>query len=491
MTVASTAITQMREDNLVADNQAATAAHNQPVAASGPLLVPTGPMINIHDRREKASTMFAIMKAATSACLLLATITVPIAGASASDKPILDAVAANGAEQLQLLESTVNQNSGSLNVEGVRKVGEIYRRELEEMGFAVRWIDMPESMARGGHLVAERDFGEGPDLLLIGHLDTVFEPDSPFQRFERDGDKLRGPGVSDMKGGNAVVIYAVRALLAADAIKGGKLTIFFTGDEESTGSPLAEARKDLIAAGKAADYALNFEGGSPQWAVVGRRGFSKWKIEATGKRAHSSGIFSDDSGAGAAFEMARILNRFYGEVRGPFGLTFNPGMVAAGSTIDPVGSAGAVTLSGKDNVIAETAIASGGLRFMNGAQLRAAKTLMLGIVEDSLPLTKATITFEDRYPAMELTKANEALLDRLNAVHARLGLEPAQASPPESRGAADISFVAPYVASMDGLGVSGTGAHTVEEDMDLGSLQQATQRTALLVADLLASDVSQ
>ena len=128
---------------------------------------------------------------------------------------------------------------------------------------------------------------------------------------------------------------------------------------------------------------------------------------------------------------------------------------------------------------------------MNDAQLRAAKTLMLGIAEDNLPLTKATITFEDRYPAMELTKANEALLDRLNAVHARLGLEPAQASPPESRGAADISFVAPYVASMDGLGVSGTGAHTVEEDMDLGSLQQATQRTALLVADLLASDVSQ
>ncbi|MBQ0770977.1 MAG: M20/M25/M40 family metallo-hydrolase [Sphingomonadales bacterium] len=432
--------------------------------------------------------MFAIMKAATSACLLLATITVSITGASANDKPILDAVDANGAEQLQMLEATVNQNSGSLNVEGVRKVGEIYRRELEDIGFAVRWIDMPQSMARGGHLVAERDFGDGPNLLLIGHIDTVFEPDSPFQRFERDGDKLRGPGISDMKGGNAVVIYAMRALIDADAIKGGKVTIFFTGDEESTGTPLAEARKDLIAAGKAADYALNFEGGSPEWAVVGRRGSSKWKLEVTGKRAHSSGIFSDGSGAGAAFEMARILNRFYGEVRGPLGLTFNPGMVAAGSAIDPVGSAGAVTLSGKDNVIAETAIASGGLRFMNDAQLRAAETLMRGIVEDNLPLTSATITFQDRYPAMELTRANEALLDRLNAVHARLGLEPAKSFPPEGRGAADISFVAPYVASMDGLGVAGTGAHTVEEDMDLNSLQQATKRTALLVADLLASD---
>lgn len=431
--------------------------------------------------------MFAIMKAATSACLLLAA----IPSASASDKPILDAVDANGAEQLQLLEETVNQNSGTLNVEGVRKVGEIYRRELEDIGFAVRWVDMPQSMARGGHLVAERDFGDGPNILLIGHLDTVFEPDSPFQRFTREGDKLRGPGVVDMKGGNAVVIYAMRALIDAEAIRGGKVTIFFTGDEESAGAPLAEAREDLIAAGKAADYALNFEGGSPEWAVVGRRGSSKWKLEVTGKRAHSSGIFSDDSGAGAAFEMARILNRFYGEVRGPLGLTFNPGMVAAGSAIDPVGSAGAVTVSGKDNVIAETAIASGGLRFMNDAQLRAAEALMHGIVEDSLPHTQATITFQDRYPAMALTEANEALLDRLNAVHARLGLEPAQSFPPEGRGAADISFVAPYVASMDGLGVAGTGSHTVEEEMDLSSLQQATKRTALLVADLLGSDLLQ
>ena len=435
--------------------------------------------------------MFAIMKAATSACLLLAAVTVSTTGASASDKLILDAVESNGAEQLQLLEATVNQNSGSLNTEGVRKVGAIYRRELEDIGFAVRWIDMPQSMGRGGHLVAERDFGEGPNLLLIGHLDTVFEPDSPFQRFERDGDKLRGPGVVDMKGGNAVVIYAMRALIEAKAIKGGKVTIFFTGDEESTGAPLVTARKDLIAAGKAADYALNFEGGSPEWGVIGRRGSSKWKLTVTGKRAHSSGIFSDDSGAGAAFEMARILNRFYGEVRGPLGLTFNPGMVAAGSAIDPVGSAGAVTVGGKDNVIAETAIASGGLRFMNDAQLRAAEKLMRGIVEDSLPHTQATITFEDRYPAMELTKANEALLDRLNAVHARLDLEPAKSFPPEERGAADISFVVPYVASMDGLGVSGTGSHTVNEEMDLGSLQQATRRTALLVADLLGSDLSQ
>ena len=429
--------------------------------------------------------MFAKIKAATSACLLFATIT----SASASDMPILDAVEANGTAQLQLLEETVNQNSGTLNVDGVRKVGEIYRRELEDIGFTVRWIDMPQSMARGGHLVAERDFGAGPDLLLIGHLDTVFEPDSPFQRFERDGDKVRGPGVVDMKGGNAVVIYAIRALIEAEAIKGGKVTIFFTGDEESAGAPLVKAREDLIAAGKAADYALNFEGGSAEWAVIGRRGSSKWKLTVTGKRAHSSGIFSDDSGAGAAFEMARILNRFYGEVRGPHGLTFNPGMVAAGSAIAPVGSAGAVTVSGKDNVIAETAIASGGLRFMNDAQLRAAEALMQGIVEDSLPLTQATITFQDRYPAMELTEENEALLDRLNAVHARLGLEPAQSFPPEGRGAADISFVAPYVASMDGLGVAGTGSHTVEEEMDLGSLQQATKRTALLVADLLGSDL--
>lgn len=406
--------------------------------------------------------------------------------ASEQDRDILAAVENGYDAQLGFLEETVNQNSGTLNVAGVRATGAMYDRELTAMGFETRWIEQPVELKRAGHLVAHRHFGDGPHLLLIGHIDTVFEDNSPFQTFEIDGDIVRGPGVNDMKGGNAVLIYALRALIEANAIEAGTITVFLTGDEESPGRPLSISRKDLIEAGQAADIALNFEGGSPEWAVIGRRGSSGWTLEVTAKQSHSSGIFRDGVGAGAVFEMSRILNRFYGEVRGPFGLTFNPGLVVGGTIIEDGDTPNDRSVYGKTNVVAQSALARGGLRFMNDAQLQAARAAMIGIVEDNLPETTATITFTDSYPAMEETDANKALLARLNQVHARLGLPPAESFPPERRGAADISFVAPHVTSMDGLGVSGSGAHSPRETMDLGSLQQATERAALFIADLLA-----
>lgn len=420
-----------------------------------------------------------------SLSLILVFIVLSGPSAVADDDAVLTAIDRNLDDQMAFLEETVNQNSGTLNVQGVRAAGQIYARGFEEIGFDTYWIDMPEDMGRGGHFVATQDFGSGPHILLIGHIDTVFEKFSPFQSFELDGDIARGPGISDMKGGNAVILYAMKALIEGDVPTAGKVTVFLTGDEESAGSPLSISRKDLIEAGKAADVALNFEGGTNEWAVTGRRGSSNWRLETSAPQAHSSGMFSDRVGAGAVFEMARILNRFYGEVRGPFGLTFNPGVIAGGTIVREGGSYSSQSIYGKTNVVAQKSIVYGGLRFLNDAQLEEARDKMRGIVEDSLPLTEAEIVFEDRYPAMEETAANLALLDKLNAVHARLGLEPAKPYPPEQRGAADISFIAPYVTSMDGLGVSGRGAHSPGEFMEVSSLRDATRRAALFIGDLL------
>ncbi len=406
----------------------------------------------------------------------------------AQDDRILRTVEANTDAQLNFLADTVNINSGTLNVGGVKAVGALYRQELEALGFEARWIDMPTELARAGHLIARRDFGRaGPHLLLIGHIDTVFEADSPFQRFERVGDRAKGPGIADMKGGNAVVIYALKALLEADAAGAGTVTVFFTGDEEAPGRPLSVSRADLVEAGKAADYALNFEGGSAEWAVIGRRGSSGWELSVTGERAHSSGIFRDEVGAGAIFEAARILNRFYGEVRGPFGLTFNPGVIGGGTFLNEGETPLHLNAYGKTNVVAQTVRVKGGLRFMSEAQKDEARALMRTIVDAHLPKTDAEISFTDSYPAMEATPENEALLNVLNGVHARLGVPAAKPFPPERRGAADISFVAPYVTSMDGLGVDGSGSHSPREDMDIASMTFATKRAALLIHDLLHS----
>ncbi len=408
-----------------------------------------------------------------------------IATVSANDAAILTNIDENFDKQLLLLEELVNQNSGTLNVEGVQAVGKIFDREFIALGFQTKWIDMPEEMGRGGHFVATRTFGKGPHILLVGHLDTVFEKDSPFQKFERDGEYVKGPGVVDMKGGDVVILYALKALIEAGDLTAGKITVFFTGDEESVGAPRELARREFIKAGKNADVALNFEGGSNEWAVIGRRGSSSWVLKVSGQRAHSSGVFGEYAGAGAIFELSRILNRFYGEVRGPFGLTFNPGVVAGGTSLEQGESVHEQSAYGKTNVVAQTAIARGGLRFMNEDQLERARAAMLGIVEDSLPKTSAEIIFKDGYPAMEETDANKALLAKLNQVHERLGLAPAKSFPPERRGAADISFIAPYVTSMDGLGVSGSGSHGIDERMHVESLRDATRRSALLIYDLL------
>ncbi len=152
-----------------------------------------------------------------------------------------------------MLETWVNQNSGSLNSPGVEAVGRMLRGELEQLGFKVEWIDM-KAAGRAGHIVARhKGNGRGKRMLLIGHLDTVFEPDSSFQKWERKDDRGIGPGSGDDKGGMAVMIAALRAMKAAGTLKAADITVVLTGDEEDAGDPIEVTRGPLIAAGKWAD----------------------------------------------------------------------------------------------------------------------------------------------------------------------------------------------------------------------------------------------
>ena len=205
-----------------------------------------------------------------------------------TERAIAAAVDTRNAEGLALLERIVNINSGTMNFAGVRQVGDILRKELDALGFQTRWVD-GAAFGRAGHLIAERN-GKGPRLLLIGHLDTVFETASPFQKFERVSDTTaRGPGVIDMKGGDVIMLQAFKALKAAGALDRMSITAVFSGDEESAGRPLELARADLIAAAKKSQYAIGFEDGSgdPRTAVISRRGSTNWNLKYTGLPAHS------------------------------------------------------------------------------------------------------------------------------------------------------------------------------------------------------------
>ena len=398
-------------------------------------------------------------------------------------------VAAVDAEQdrsIALLERLVNRNSGSLNLEGVRAVGQMMRAELEPLGFTVRWVDMAET-GRAGHLVATHP-GRGRNVLLIAHLDTVFEADSPFQRFEREGNRATGPGIGDDKGGMVVIVAALRAMRAAGTLRDANITIVLTGDEERTGSPIAVARRDLIAAGRLADYALEFENlvsvDGVDYGSVARRSSTNWTIVARGRTGHSSGVCGQFMGCGAIYELARILDAFRRELPEP-NLTYNVGVMAGGTpaTLDADGFR--TSAAGKTNVVAETAIARGDLRSLTPEQDARARARMQAIVAQHLPHTGAEISFdEDAYPPMAPTEGNRALLARLNAVNRDLGLAEMPEYDPARRGAADSSFVARDVDTLAGLGASGGSSHAEGEWVDLGSLPRQAKRAAILITRL-------
>lgn len=438
------------------------------------------------------------MKIRFAAALLAPTLLLPLSAIAAPaltapEKRMVATIEANEARDLALLEKLVNQNSGSRNIAGVKTVAEMLRPEFEALGFTVTWRPM-EQTGRAGHLVATHSGKPGAKrLLLIGHLDTVFEPDSPFQAFTRKGAFASGPGVADNKGGVVAMLAALRAMAGAGTLKGANVVAYLTGDEEDAGEPQSAARADLIAQGKLADVALDFEGLSRDtgrdgklvdMGSIARRSAFSWTIEVTAKSGHSSGVFGAD-GDGAIYALARMLAAIRAEVPEP-NLTLNVGMIAGGAEAALAPDQAHASASGKTNIIPARAVARGDLRTLSPEQHARAQQKMAAIVARTFPGAEGRITFEDGYPPMAPTDANRALLARLNTVNAALGLPAMAPLDPLKRGAGDISFVAADVAGLVGLGPASSGDHTPDETVDLASLTLQAKRAALLMSRLAA-----
>jgi len=405
---------------------------------------------------------------------------------SAPEQKMVQTVDAEQERTVSMLETWVNQNSGSLNLPGVEAVGKMLRAELEPLGFKVDWIDM-KSAGRAGHIVARhKGNGRGKRMLLIAHLDTVFEPDSPFQKWERKGDRAVGPGAGDDKGGMAVIIAALRAMKDAGTLKPADITIVLTGDEEDAGDPIEVARGPLIEAGKWADVALDFEGlaqtEGKDMGSIARRSSDSWTVTVTGRTGHSSGVMHPDYGAN--YELARIIDSFRREL-GEDKLTYNVGLVGGGASADLDAGRIRLNATGKTNIIAATAVARGDLRAISQDQIDRTKAKMQAIVRQSLPGTSAEISFDKGgYPPMAPTDGNRALLAKLNAVNADMGLEPMGELDPMDRGAGDISFVAADTDGLVGLGPAGAGSHAPGESVDIPSIARQAKRAAILMSRL-------
>lgn len=422
-----------------------------------------------------------------AALCLLATLTSAPSVAQIDDREraLVASVQSQEEKSLALLQQIVDINSGTLNFPGVRSVAATLEPHFKALGFTTRWED-GTTYRRAGHLIAERD-GRGPHVLLIGHLDTVFEPGHPFQRFERKEHIASGPGAADMKGGLIVGLTALRALHAVNALDGLRITLVMHGDEEHTGDPIDLARKTIIDAAKSADIAIGLENAAndPKTAVTARRSSSRWHLRTYGTSAHSSQIFSDTVGAGAVNELARILHRFYSELGDETNLTFNTGLIAGSTQLEYQSEPLGAKLSGKDNIIAPEAVASGDLRAITLQQRDHAKARMQKIVAEHLPGTRARIEFDDRYPPMAPSEGNAQLLRLYDRVSRDLGFGPVSAVDPRKAGAADISFAADHVEmAIDGLGLLGGNAHTPHEFADLRTFQVQAQRLAVLLKRL-------
>ena len=402
-----------------------------------------------------------------------------------TEKKIIAWIKAHTNDAEKLLEETVNINSGTFNIIGVKKTGEVFARELQKAGLSTEWVSLPDSLQRAGHLVATKKGNKGKKIFIIGHLDTVFEPDMPAGLFTRINDSTAtGQGVNDMKGGDVIVVMALQALHAMNLLKDASITVYFTGDEEESGKPTSVSRKDFIERAKTCDLALAFETAQGMNTIaIGRRGFSSWKLDVKAKTAHSAGVFSNGSGYGAIYETARILNRFREELGNEKYLTFNPGIIAGGSEMVYTDEKMRAVVSGKTNIISPRVVVEGDLRFLTEKQRETARKKMSAIVANQqlTGTTSAKISFTDGIPAMEPSKGNDNLRLWVDKVSRDMGLGPANAGDPGSRGAGDISYVAKYMDCIDGLGASGKGAHAIGETINLNHLPLLIQRAALLI----------
>lgn len=400
---------------------------------------------------------------------------VPAASLDSVEARIVAFVDAHQEAFITDLEAALRIDSATENLAGVARMGDFYRRHLDELGFNTRWAELPASTGRSGHLLAERQGTQGQRVLLLGHLDTVY----PGGAARREGTRLHGSGAADMKGGNMVMLQALRALHAAGALADTRLIVMLTGDEEAPGLPQEITRRDLREAGKRSDLVLAFESAVGMTGTIARRGVVTWELEVQGATGHSSGIFSAAMGSGSVYEAARILQGFHEELRTIDGITANPALIAGGAEAELDRTGGKV--AGKTNIVAQRTLVRGDLRFLSAEQLAEARARMEAVVARGSLRTSAVLKFHEGYPAMPPSEGSLALLDQLDRVSRDLGHGPITAFDPRGRGAGDIAFVAPPLPGLDGLGLGGEGEHTPRESAHLTPAPELVKRAALLI----------
>ena len=377
---------------------------------------------------------------------------------SATEQAILANISENKQNQADFLAELVRINSFTENKAGVDRVGQRIVDELSGIGYEHRPVDSGEGIGQFHRLVPPK--GSAKRIALLGHLDTVFPPDSGFVDFTVDGDRLRGPGVLDMKGGLAVVVFALKAL-KEQGVEAG-VTVFLNSDEE-IGSP--HSKPWLCGHLTNMDAALVFEGGRDEDALITcRKGSGRMFVRTSGRAAHAG--MRHHEGINAAVQLCHACIALDGLTDYARQVTVNIGVVGGGIA---------------KNVVPESAEALVDFRYVDPADLEALRAAVKTI-ETSTFVDGATTEIEliHARPPMPRTDEGVELMRRYADASLAVGLTCGEA--PLQGGGSDANLVAlENVPVIDGLGPFGGGFHTVDEWIYAQSLVLKTQALAVFL----------
>ena len=375
------------------------------------------------------------------------------------------AVTADLPSYLRDLERLVNTDCGSYTPDGVNVVGQWTAEFLAGLGATVE--SRPDPAGRLGDTVVATFVGRAgaPRILLIGHLDTVFDPGTAAERPFTIADGIaRGPGVTDMKSGLLAGLYALKALMGELGGLPFERLVFVANPDEEIGSPTSTPHIREIAADM--DATLVLEAARANGDIVSsRKGILDLRITVTGRAAHAG--VEPEKGRSAILEAARIVGDLHAlNGRWP-GVTVNVGVIAGGT---------------RPNVVAEQCSLQVDVRGVTRAELEAAEAEIHRIAETTV-VPDTSVAFEPmaRWWPMEKLPRSARLVEHAKAVAEGLGFTIADAA---TGGASDANSTSGMgVPSLDGLGPIGGNDHSPTEYMDVESI---VPRTALVAGLLLA-----
>ncbi len=397
------------------------------------------------------------------------TLTEPGGGVGAGELTSLEAaIRADEPAYLRDLERLVNIDCGSYTPAGVDEVGAFVGDFMAAAGASVE--RRPDPAGRLGATVigtwdGDRGTAGGPRLLLIGHMDTVFDPGTAADRpFAIDADGIaRGPGVTDMKSGLLAGLYAVRALVGAGRLPFERITYVANPDEE-IGSPSSTPHIREIAAD--ADACLVLECARANGDIVSsRKGILDARVTVHGRAAHAG--VEPEKGRSAVLAAADLVTRLHALNGRWDGVTVNVGVIAGGT---------------RPNVVAERCSFEVDLRAVRRADLEAAEAEVRSLLASPIvPDTTTELEAMARWWPMEKLERSGRLVDHAQALARRLGFEAPDAA---TGGASDANTTAGMgVPSIDGLGPIGGMDHSPAEYLEVASI---VPRTTLLAALILA-----